>query len=136
MERTFFGQPISALSLERHPVSLERATIQKGPVKNVEVSQIIRLEGTGNYTWVYLQNKPRLLVCKTLKCLEEQLPGFLRVHKTHLINPSYISLNATKKYQLKGRFIELANGEILPWSRNKYREYRKTTITQKVNQLA
>ncbi|MVM40370.1 LytTR family transcriptional regulator [Spirosoma sp. HMF3257] len=52
---------------------------------------IIRLQGYGNYTWVYLaaQTKP-ILVALTLKWFEDQLPSFIRVHKSEMINPTFV----------------------------------------------
>lgn len=52
---------------------------------------IIRLEGEGNYTNVYLsqQTKP-LLTSRTLKYFQKQLPGFIRISKSALVNPAYV----------------------------------------------
>ncbi|WP_020600310.1 LytTR family transcriptional regulator DNA-binding domain-containing protein [Spirosoma panaciterrae] len=53
---------------------------------------LIYLEGRGNYTLVYLQNSLNpLLVSKTLKYFEQQLPDFVRISKSVLINPRFIS---------------------------------------------
>lgn len=54
---------------------------------------IIRLEADSSYTHIFLSNGKRFTASKTLKYLEEMLDGhgFMRVHKTHLINPAYIS---------------------------------------------
>ena len=53
---------------------------------------IIRLEGEGNYTRFYFVDKTSLLTTYTLKTYEEVLInyGFLRVHKSHLINKSHV----------------------------------------------
>ncbi|MBO0946966.1 LytTR family DNA-binding domain-containing protein [Fibrella forsythiae] len=73
---------------------------------------IVRFEGTGNYTLLYLETfaaarrvnlimlslmqggKP-LMVSKTLKYFEQQLPGFIRVSKAALINPLYMEKTVT-----------------------------------------
>ena len=53
--------------------------------------QIIRLQGNGNYTVLHLRASPKpLLITLTLKAFEGQLPGFIRVHKSSLINPAYV----------------------------------------------
>ncbi|MBO0953190.1 LytTR family transcriptional regulator [Fibrella sp. HMF5405] len=52
---------------------------------------IIRLEGDSNYTNIYTLNQPRpLLVSQTLLYYQRQLPGFLRVSKSSLVNPAYV----------------------------------------------
>lgn len=55
--------------------------------------EIIRLEGEGNYTRFFFQSRKPLLLAKTLKDYEELLLqyGFIRVHKSHIINRSCIA---------------------------------------------
>jgi two-component system LytT family response regulator len=56
-------------------------------------SEIMYCEGENNYTrFVFTKNKP-MLVSKTLGEYEDLLTehGFLRIHKSHLVNPQYIS---------------------------------------------
>ncbi|MBL0339885.1 MAG: response regulator transcription factor [Bacteroidetes bacterium] len=57
------------------------------------INEIIRLEGDRNYTNFVLTNNRKILSSKTLKEYEEILveKGFLRVHKSHLVNRSFIS---------------------------------------------
>lgn len=54
--------------------------------------EIIRLEGEGNYTKFFFTDKASLLTTYTLKNYEDILfnYGFLRVHKSHLVNKSHI----------------------------------------------
>lgn len=54
----------------------------------VDINDIIRLEAESNYTHIYLKDKRKLIVSKTLKSFEEHLlkNNFCRVHSTHLIN--------------------------------------------------
>lgn len=53
---------------------------------------ITRLEAEGSYTRFYLSNRKPLLASKTLKDFEELLTnqGFIRVHKSHLVNRLYV----------------------------------------------
>ena len=53
---------------------------------------IIRLEGEGNYTKFFFADKTSLLTTYTLKNYEDVLVnyGFLRVHKSHLINKAHV----------------------------------------------
>ncbi|MBD2756123.1 LytTR family DNA-binding domain-containing protein [Spirosoma validum] len=52
---------------------------------------IIRLEGRGNYSLVYVRDTSNpLMVSRTLKYFEDQFADFIRVNKSSLINPNYI----------------------------------------------
>ncbi|GAB4034572.1 LytR/AlgR family response regulator transcription factor [Spirosoma gilvum] len=62
-----------------------------GVEKPVLLNSIIRLQGESNYTWLHLQTHPKpILTTKNLKWFEEMIPGFVRVHKSDLINPSFV----------------------------------------------
>lgn len=54
----------------------------------VPVDHIISCASDSNYTIIYLKQKRKLTVSKTLKEIEEMLEGysFLRVHHSHLVN--------------------------------------------------
>src|ERR1700744_4624926 len=66
------------------------------PVMNglivVQVSDIIRCESNVNYTLLFLKDKQKLTVARTLKEFEEMLSecDFFRVHNSHLINLAYM----------------------------------------------
>jgi len=55
-------------------------------------NQIIRLEAESNYTRFFFTDKKPLIVAKTLGEYEEMLSphGFLRTHRTHLVNKTYV----------------------------------------------
>lgn len=55
-------------------------------------NQIIRLEAESNYTRFFFTDKKPLIVAKTLGEYEELLVphGFLRTHRTHLVNRNYV----------------------------------------------
>jgi two-component system LytT family response regulator len=74
----------------------------------LEISQITRCEADVNYTTIYLKDKQRIMVAKTLKDFDDLLTdhGFFRIHNSHLINLSYIH-----SYQKgKGGYVVLADG--------------------------
>ncbi|MCD7936911.1 MAG: LytTR family transcriptional regulator [Tannerellaceae bacterium] len=53
----------------------------------VKMEEIIRLQGNGNFTDIYLAGKQKKMVCRFLKHFAEILPyPFVRVHKSHIIN--------------------------------------------------
>ena len=91
-----------------HPVSLPT---QDG-FEVVEATQIIRFQANGAYTWVYTatEEKP-ILVSKNIGYFEENLIklGFIRIHRSHLINPTFV-----KRYSHKnGGNILLKDGTAL-----------------------
>jgi two-component system LytT family response regulator len=53
---------------------------------------IMRIEGSNNYSRFFFVNHPSLLVSHTIKEYEDLLTeyNFLRVHKSHLVNRTYI----------------------------------------------
>jgi two-component system, LytTR family, response regulator len=74
----------------------------------IEVSDIIKLEANGSYTWFYLNQNRKLLVSKNLKEYENLLSDckFYRVHHSCLIN-----LSKVEKYvKLDGGYIVLKDG--------------------------
>lgn len=60
--------------------------------KVVKVSNIVRAEASDNYTILYIHGGEKYVISKTLKHFEELLSdlGFLRSHKSHLINLDHI----------------------------------------------
>jgi len=55
--------------------------------------QIVRMKSSSNYTNIYFTNRKPLLTAKVLKEFESELVpfGFLRTHKSHLVNKKYIA---------------------------------------------
>ncbi|MFC4872993.1 LytR/AlgR family response regulator transcription factor [Negadavirga shengliensis] len=70
--------------------------------------EITRLQADVNYSHIFLKNRQKLTVSKTLKEFEEQLKdyGFFRVHNSHLVN-----LDIVKQYRKgKGGTLVLMDG--------------------------
>jgi two-component system LytT family response regulator len=78
-------------------------------------AEIIRCEGDSNYTWFHLTDNRKHLSSKTIKEYEEILTqhNFLRIHKSHLVNKSFI-----QNYLNEGAVI-LSNKQRLPVSRQR-----------------
>jgi two-component system LytT family response regulator len=57
---------------------------------------VIRIEGEGNYSTIFTNTGLKIMCSKTLKSLEQDLleDGFIRVHKSHLVNKKYITSSA------------------------------------------
>ncbi|NEU70182.1 LytTR family transcriptional regulator [Spirosoma agri] len=70
----------------------------------IPVESISHFEGFGNYSRLFFVGKTRPIVAsQTLKLFELQLPGFLRVSKSYLVNPLHI----TALDRQDGRTLEL-----------------------------
>lgn len=75
-------------NIDNHPVDSIKLPGHRLPICS---KAIIRLEGYGNYSWVHLSTQSRpLLIALTLKWFEDQLPAFIRVHKSEMINPNFV----------------------------------------------
>lgn len=81
------------------------------------LSEFIRAEADGGYTTVYLKNKKKIIICKLLKEIEEQLGQeiIFRPHNSHIVNINYIVRFLNKD----GGVIEMSDGSIIPLSRRK-----------------
>lgn len=76
--------------------------------------RIVRLEGQGNYTLVYLSDGSHLLMARTLKWFLMRLPEptFVRLHRKHIINRQYVV-----SFQPNHQQVCLEAGEIIGISR-------------------
>jgi len=55
--------------------------------------EIVRLEANSNYTFIHFTNRAKLFTARVLKDFAAHLEpiGFIRTHRTHLVNPAYIT---------------------------------------------
>ncbi|MEZ0483702.1 LytR/AlgR family response regulator transcription factor [Fibrella aquatica] len=85
--------------------------------RTVSVDEIVRLEGSGNYTNFYLKDGTKMLVSRTLKEYETLLDGqaFVRVHKSCIVNLSFVRKFFVKK---EGE-LELSDGQQVKISRRR-----------------
>jgi two-component system LytT family response regulator len=107
-------QPISKIALP---------TIEG--LQMIAIDNIIYCESDDNYTRMYLKNKKKLLVTRSLKELEEMLESysFLRIHRSYLAN-----LNETEKYiKGEGGYLIMSDGSHVDVSKN-----RKELLLQKL----
>lgn len=83
-----FIQNISQNNREKFKLALADAS----EIKYVQIDEIIRLQAESNYTHIFLTGNKVFISAKTLKEYDEMLEGqrFLRVHKSHLVNPAHI----------------------------------------------
>lgn len=90
----------------------------------IDIRDIIRCESDDYYTRFFLKDRKPIMVSKTLKEHEELLSefGFLRPHKSHLVNIRYIK----SFIKTDGGYILLQDGTTIPVSRRK----REKTIQE------
>ncbi len=90
----------------------------------IDIRDIIRCESDDYYTRFFIRDRKPILVSKTLKEHEEMLGeyGFIRPHKSHLVNISYIK----SFIKTDGGYILLNDGTTVPVSRRK----REKTIQE------
>ena len=74
---------------------------------------IMRCEGMSNYTKFYFSNHQNIITSKTIREYEEILVPhkFIRVHKSHLINPEFVSGYASQSSNLimkDGTLVEVS----------------------------
>jgi len=89
----------------------------------LEISDITRCQSEINYTTIYLKDKHKLVIAKTLKEFEELLSShpFFRIHNSHLIN-----LNCIKSYNKgKGGSVILTDGTEIEVSFRRKDEFLK-----------
>jgi two-component system LytT family response regulator len=83
----------------------------------VSVDTIISCESDSNYTILYLKNKQKLIVSRTLKDIEEVLEdyAFARIHHSYLVN-----INEINKYvKGEGGYVIMSDGSNVDVSRSK-----------------
>jgi two-component system LytT family response regulator len=83
----------------------------------IEAGKIVYAQAEGSYTHVFLNDKRKLVISKTLSDIEEMLPHdlFHRIHHSTLVNLSHV----THLFKSDGGYIVLDNGEKLAVSKSK-----------------
>ncbi|MFV0418135.1 MAG: LytR/AlgR family response regulator transcription factor [Dysgonomonas sp.] len=73
----------------------------------VKIEDVVRLQGNGNFTDIYLKDKSKKMVCRFLKHFHEILPyPFVRVHKSHIVNFDFVK----SYHKNSGGYVTLADG--------------------------
>jgi len=84
----------------------------------IPADQLVRCEADDNYTHLFLKNKTKIIACRTLKEMEEQLQDFsffIRVHHSYLVN-----LNEVTKYvRGEGGYLVMTDGSTVNVSRSR-----------------
>ncbi len=73
----------------------------------IKAENVVRLQGNGNFTDIFLHGKQKKMVCRFLKYFEELLPDhFIRIHKSHIVNSKYI----VSYHKGSGGYVTLEDG--------------------------
>ena len=83
---------------------------------------IAYLAGANNYTWLHFRNGEKKMLAKPISYLETQLIGFVRVHKTALVNPACVEKLQQPPRQRMAGSVQLEGGVVLPVSRRRWRD--------------
>lgn len=99
----------------------------------IQIDKIIMLEADGNYTIIHLLDEESWVFARCINSYEDELSkhGFLRIHKSYLINPTYVV-----SYISKDKMILMENNLNAPLSRRKKSMVRVSSIRRIVGKYA
>ncbi len=84
----------------------------------VPATDVIYFEANDNYTYIFLKNKNKIIACRTLKKIEEQIQDynfFVRVHNSYMVN-----LNEVVRYvRGEGGYLVMSNNISVNVSRSR-----------------
>ncbi|MCG9911607.1 MAG: LytTR family DNA-binding domain-containing protein [Flavobacteriales bacterium] len=97
-------------------------------IEFVSYKEIIRVESDSNYSIVFFTSGNKLIVCRTLKEMEQLLNdfNFVRVHHSHIINPEYLQ----RFVRQDGGYVVMTDGSVISVSRS-----RKDDFLNKMSNL-
>ncbi|CAN5471601.1 LytTR family DNA-binding domain-containing protein [soil metagenome] len=84
------------------------------------ISNIIRCEANGNYTYFFMNYGRKVISVKNLKEYEDMLSPdvFFRIHHSHIININFI-----KRYHKSNVIIEMEDGAMIPIATRRKKEF-------------
>lgn len=93
----------------------------------IVVSNIIRCEANGKYTYFFMNDGRKIISVKNLKEYEEMLPPevFFRMHHSHLININFI-----KRYHKINAIVEMEDGIMIPLATRRKKEFLSLFATE------
>ncbi len=84
----------------------------------ISATEVVYFEAESNYTHIFLKNKNKIIACRTLKKIEEQIQGynfFVRVHNSYMVN-----LNEVVRYvRGEGGYLVMSNNSSIAVSRTR-----------------
>lgn len=115
---TSIKEQLKVLSTQMNQKHLNRIAIPSADgLMMLKPEQIVRCESSSNYTTVFLADKHKIVVAKTLKELEDVLTGFgfYRIHHSHLVNLSHVQ-NFVRN---DGGYVTTTDGAHITVARNR-----------------
>ncbi len=97
----------------RNQANEEKMMIVRSEKRNYRVkpSEILYIEGLGNYVTIYLHDRKPMISYITLKELEQTLPNqFVRIHKSFIINKNCIDSYTNENVEIGNRLIPVGKG--------------------------
>ncbi len=91
-------------------------------IEFINSDNIIRIEASGSYTYLFLEKGNSEIITKSLKDAEQlfESPLFFRIHRSHIIN-----LKKIKRYETDKGIITMIDNSKVPISRRKKDEFCK-----------
>jgi two-component system, LytTR family, response regulator len=84
----------------------------------IAATDVIYFEAQSNYTHIFLKNKNKIIACRTLKNIEDQIQDynfFVRVHNSYMVN-----LNEVARYvRGEGGYVVMSNNTSVNVSRSR-----------------
>ncbi len=84
----------------------------------IPATEVVYFEADSNYTHIFLKNKNKIIACRTLKKIEEQIQDyncFVRVHNSYMVN-----LNEVVRYvRGEGGYLVMSDNSSVNVSRNR-----------------
>lgn len=84
----------------------------------IPVDQVLFCKADDNYTYFHLKNKKKIIACRQLKEVEEQLRDFnffIRIHHSHIVNINEV----TRYVRGEGGYIILSDGTTVSVSKSR-----------------
>ena len=108
--------------LENHRIAIAAT----GETRFVYVREILHCASDNSYTYIYLESGEKLLSSQPIHHYESVLTsyGFIRTHQSHLVNKAFVKSILKKE----GQNVLLANGALVPVSRYKLDEVKKSLL--------
>lgn len=100
-------EQIKGLTLTQAEIPLRQIAIRSDKrTHKVNLSDIVYLEGLGNYVTYHLSNDKKIIAYSSLKSANEELgTSFLRIHKSYVINKDFIISYSRENVEIRPDFF-------------------------------
>ena len=117
----------SATQLELLQEYIKKKELRRIPIPTadglqfINLEDIMYLEASNNYTYIFLSTSQKLLVSRTLKEFEDLLPSetFLRIHHSNIVNSIFV----VRYIRGEGGQVVMRDGTVLDVSKRKKSEF-------------